>query len=176
VRSSTAARGVIRANTASPKLDRLPGEREGVGREPVDDRAHVLGPAARAAIRLDLLAGRRHAPRVAPPSSIQRGASPEFELVAEDTDVPSVIVGALSPYVVRLEGEASRGTLDAGGRTSLDAVYETFERMASSRDGHVENALVVEVFEHLHCTERIRRRIVKQLGPHSRAVYDRWVA
>ena len=95
--------------------------------------------------------------------------SPEFELVAEDTDLPGVIVGALSPYVVRLEGEASRETWDAGGRTSLDAVYETFERMASSRDGHVENALVVEVFEHLHCTERIRRRIVKQLGPHSRA-------
>jgi hypothetical protein len=101
--------------------------------------------------------------------------SPEFESVAEHTDLPGVIVGALSPYVVRLEGEDRRGKLDEASGASLQAVYSAFEMMAGSRDGHVQNALVVEVFEHLHCDERTRRRIVKRLGPHSRAAYDRWV-
>ena len=100
--------------------------------------------------------------------------SPEFQLVAENTDLPGVIVGALRRYVERLEGEAGRGTLDANSEASLEGAYDTFERMAASGDPAVENALVVEVFEHLDGGEGVKRRIVERLGPRSSALYERW--
>lgn len=102
--------------------------------------------------------------------------SPEFGLVEDCIDLPGVIVGALSPYVVRLETENRKGTLDETGEASVDAVYAAFEGMAASGDPNIETALVVEVFEHLHCGPRVRRRIVSRFGPYSRAAYDRWVA
>lgn len=102
--------------------------------------------------------------------------SPEFATVATGVNLPSVVVGAAKNYLVRLEDENGRGKLEAAGRRSLDAAYAALEAMATSSDGDVENSVVVDALMYLDCGEETKRRIVKRLGPSSRALYDRWVA
>jgi hypothetical protein len=102
--------------------------------------------------------------------------SPEFATVAANIDLPGVIVGAAKNYLVRLEDEEGRGKLDATGRSSLDAAYAAFEAMATSNDVNVENSVIVDALMYLNCPEATKRRIVKRLGPSTRALYNRWVA
>ena len=101
--------------------------------------------------------------------------SPEYQLVAEHRDLPGVIVGALTPFLVRLETASQERTLDAEEAASLDGTYEAIEAMAASDDPDVENAVVVEIFEHLHAPARIQAAIRGALRPASRALYARWV-
>jgi len=97
--------------------------------------------------------------------------SPEFGLIAEHSDLPGVVVSAVGRYLVRLEQEGRQ----AAERSVVDAIYYEFERMATSRDPEVQNALVVEVFENLDRSRSITRRIVRKLGPSSQALYADWV-
>jgi hypothetical protein len=97
--------------------------------------------------------------------------SPEFGLIAEHSDLPGVVVAAVGRYLVRLEQEGRR----AAEPSAADAVYQVFERMATSEDPEIQNALVVEVFENLDGSRSITRRIVKRLGPSSQALYADWV-
>src|SRR6187200_2995399 len=89
--------------------------------------------------------------------------SPEYLLVADNFDLPGVIVGALTPFVVRLEKASQSGTLDAAGAASLAGVYQAIEEMAASDDPEVENAVVVEVFEHLDADPRTLAAIREHL-------------
>lgn len=102
--------------------------------------------------------------------------SPEFATVATDVDLPGVIVGAAKNYLVRLEDEDGRGKLGATGRDSLEAAYAALEAMATSNDANVENSVVVDALMYLNCPEVTRGRIVKRLGPSTRALYNQWVA
>ena len=102
--------------------------------------------------------------------------SPEYQLVAEHHDLPGVIVGALTPFLVRLETTSQEGTLDAKEAASLDGTYRAIEALAASGDPDVENAVVVEIFEHLHASPRILAAIRGALRPASSALYARWVA
>jgi hypothetical protein len=100
--------------------------------------------------------------------------SPEFARVREFRELPGVVVGALTPFLLRLEATSQKGMLDAGAADSLEGLYRAIEAMASSDDLEVQNALVVEVFEHLHGSRSVVARIENKLHPRSRALYSRW--
>ncbi len=99
--------------------------------------------------------------------------SSEFtELEAADLELPSVVCGAFRRYAQRVHREAASDTSD-------DRVLETLramERLATSPDPEVENALVVDVFEHLDLSDEALERFIARLGPSSRALYDRWIS
>jgi hypothetical protein len=97
-------------------------------------------------------------------------ASPEFGLIARDSDLPGVVVAAVGRYLVRLEKSGAEGS-EADAPT---AIYDIFERMANSDDRDVQNALQVELFETLDSSRSITRRIVGKLGPSSSALYSDW--
>lgn len=97
-------------------------------------------------------------------------ASPELALVADDLDLPGVIVAAVSRYLVRLE-QSGGMELDGDPR---NAIYKVFERMATSPDREVQNALQVEVFENLDPSRSVTRRILSRLGPEASALWAAW--
>lgn len=99
------------------------------------------------------------------------GTSPEFALVADCFDLPGVIVGALRSFLERLDTASRADDFDASSAASLEAVYRVIEAMASSGDPEVQNAVVVEIFEHLQEDQSIR----ENLHPLSRALYERWI-
>lgn len=102
------------------------------------------------------------------------GESSEFTaLERSDLELPSVVCGAFRRYVQRVQCE------ERGFDTSDDRVRETLramERLATSPDPEVENALVVDVFEHLDLPSEALERFIARLGPSSRALYDRWIS
>jgi hypothetical protein len=49
------------------------------------------------------------------------------------------------------------------------------ERLATSLDPDVQNALVVDVFEHLDLSQDVLALLLCRLGPSARALYDRWI-
>lgn len=95
--------------------------------------------------------------------------SPEFGLIAEHSDLPGVVVAAVGRYLVGLEQEGRQAA------SAADAIYQVLERMATSEDPEIQNALVVEVFENLDRSRSITRRIIKNLGPSSQALYADWL-
>lgn len=101
------------------------------------------------------------------------GESTEFlELEPPDLDLPSVVCGAFRRYVQRVHSGA--GALD----TPNDPLTETIramERLATSPDPEVENALIVDIFEHLNLSDEEVGRFVPRLGPAARALFDRWI-
>jgi hypothetical protein len=97
-------------------------------------------------------------------------ASPEFALVARDSDLPGVVVAAVGRYLVRLEQSGAEGS----EADAPSAIYDIIERMANSDDPDVQNALQVELFWNLDPTRSITRRIVGKLGPNSSALYSDW--
>jgi hypothetical protein len=101
------------------------------------------------------------------------GKSMEFlELEPPDLELPSVVCGAFRRYVQRLHSGSEVADAPA------DQVAETvraMERLATSSDPEVENALVVDVFEHLDLSDDEIGRFVARLGPASRALFHRWI-
>ena len=101
--------------------------------------------------------------------------SPEYQRVAEHRDLPGVVVGALRPFLVRLETASQTGKLAADEAMSLEGAYQAIEAMASANDPNVQNAVVVEIFEHLHAAPRVVEAIRGNLHPESQALYSRWI-
>ena len=97
--------------------------------------------------------------------------SPEFASISDHSDLAGVAVAAVGRYLVRLEKQGARPS----NVESLNSIYELFERMATSRDSGVQNVLVLEAFATFECSDSIRRRILRRLGPSSRALYSRWI-
>jgi hypothetical protein len=83
-----------------------------------------------------------------------------------------VIVGALRPLLERLDKASREDNFDASSAATLDAIYGVIEAMAASEDLHVQNVVVVEIFEHLQGDHWIR----ENMHPRSRALYERWIA
>lgn len=100
--------------------------------------------------------------------------SPEFELVAANRDLPGVVVGAVGSYLLRLQKSEIRRETDEAESAALTRAYEVLEEMASSPDGHVRNALQVEIFEHLHTNDVVVAAVETRLGPRSSALFRRW--
>jgi hypothetical protein len=101
-------------------------------------------------------------------------ASEEYAgLHPSDHGLPTVVTGAFMRYVERLHGEASSSPATADPR--IAETYRAMERLATSHDRAVANALVVDVFEHLGLQDEVLDRFVSGLGPESRALYDRWI-
>ena len=99
------------------------------------------------------------------------GESEEFlRLESADLALPSVVAGAFRRYVERLFSQPPDAT--ASYRV---AVVRAMERLASSSDSEVQNALVVDVFEHLALPPEQLGDLLTSLGPAARALYDRWI-
>ena len=102
------------------------------------------------------------------------GGSPELRrLDSADWALPSVVCGAFARYVERLHSEAPSSAESHKAR--VGETFRAIERLASSPDPEVVNALVVDVFEHLDFTADVHEEFHSGLGPSSRALYDRWV-
>ena len=92
-----------------------------------------------------------------------------------DSDDSLLLVGgALTAYLVRLQGS----TLFRRRRTSVKAViseiYNAIEVLAGSPDLDLQNFVQVNVFENLHCSKRLLKRIVNGLLPRSRDIFDKF--
>jgi hypothetical protein len=97
------------------------------------------------------------------------GASDEFLQVAEwgDLDLPSVVCGAFRRF-------AERVYLQARDDSSAEESFTAMERMATSPDPEVQNALIVDVFEHLGLQDASLDEFLGRLGPAARSLYDTW--
>jgi hypothetical protein len=101
------------------------------------------------------------------------GESVEFhELDPPDLDLPSVVCGAFRRFVQRVH--LAEGSLDPPTERVSQTV-RAIERLASSADAEVANALVVDVFEHLDMPAQTLQQFVDRLGPSARALYQRWI-
>jgi hypothetical protein len=100
--------------------------------------------------------------------------SPEFELVAADRDLPGVVTSAVGAYLLRLQASEIRRETNLAQSAALTRAYEVLEEMASSPDGHVQNALQVEIFEHLHANDVVVAAVETRLGPRASALFRRW--
>jgi hypothetical protein len=102
------------------------------------------------------------------------GDSEEYRrLDPGDLALPSIVCGAFTRYVERLQSAAVD---PAHSRDALiDETFRAMERLASSPDPEVVNTLVVEVFEHLDLPDVALSKFRSRLGPSARALYDRWI-
>jgi hypothetical protein len=100
--------------------------------------------------------------------------SPEFALVADNRELPDVVLGALARFVVRVETTSATGSLDEDAASRAGA-YQAIETLAASADPHVVNGVVVGVFEVLDATPRVLATIEQSLLPKSRELYERWI-
>ncbi|HEY7561567.1 MAG TPA: hypothetical protein VH650_05275 [Gaiellaceae bacterium] len=100
--------------------------------------------------------------------------SPEFELVAANRDLPGVVTAAFGRYLERLQAMAIRRQADAAEEAALDRAYAVVEEMAASPDADVQNALQVEIFEHMHVNDVVVAVVETRLGPVARSLYRRW--
>lgn len=101
-------------------------------------------------------------------------SSPAYERLSEhDRGLPTVVTGAFARYINELL-TGSEGERDVSRQ--LRAGFNVIERLASSPDPEVQNALIVEVYEHLDLTDDESERFQRQLGPASKALYARWMA
>jgi hypothetical protein len=99
------------------------------------------------------------------------GTSDEFQsLQPDDLALPGVVLGAFRRYVQRVFSKRH----DAVSSEQADAL-RALERLATSSDREVVNALVVEVFEHLDQPQQELNDLLDSLGPAARALYDRWL-
>jgi hypothetical protein len=94
------------------------------------------------------------------------------QLDSVDLALPSVVMGAFRQYVERLTTSAAAAPLE---NTEAFAAFSAFERLASSADPEVANALVVDIFEHLSLTKGRLNDFYEHLGPSARDLYDRWI-
>lgn len=94
-------------------------------------------------------------------------------LERDDWSLPSVVCGAFTRYVERLHLSSS----DSGQlrERHLEETFRAIERLASSPDPEVVNALVVEVFEHLHFPDKVVEEFHSRLGPSATALYNTWI-
>jgi hypothetical protein len=100
--------------------------------------------------------------------------SPEFELIAANRDLPGVVTAAFGRYLERLQAAAIRREADRGQEAALDRAYAVLEEMAASPDAHVQNALQVEIFGHMHGNDVVVAVVETRLGPEARSLYRRW--
>lgn len=97
--------------------------------------------------------------------------SPEYNRLTEhDRVLPTVVCGAFARYVSRLLLRRQ------GAEDLLEASFGMMERLARSPDPEVQNALVVEVFEHIDLPVGQREQFRRRLGPAAGSLYDRWVS
>lgn len=68
----------------------------------------------------------------------------------------------------------SRTDLGQPRERHLEETFRAIERLASSPDPEVANALVVEVFEHLNLPDNVLDEFHSRLGPSARALYG-WI-
>lgn len=99
--------------------------------------------------------------------------SPEYlALDQELRSIPGLVVGAWGGYLRRVfsaqEGDEAR-RYETG---LLGRLFEVLESLCSSEDGNVVNAVMVEIFEHLHEGDDWHARFRSVLGPAARNVYE----
>lgn len=101
------------------------------------------------------------------------GESTEFlELEAADLELPSVVCGAFRRFAERVHARTEVSDLRDD---RLAETIRAMERLATSSDPEVENALIVDVFEHLDLSDEELERFIGRLGPSARALFDRWI-
>lgn len=103
-------------------------------------------------------------------------SSEEFQrLDAKLRNTPGLVCGAFKDYLVRLQEAEVNDKINAQDVAELDRAYDAIEKLACSADPEVENVVVVEILEHLWCSEATLARIKQRLKPKSLALYNRWV-
>lgn len=101
--------------------------------------------------------------------------SDEFgRLTTADHALPSVVLGAFTRYVERLNIK-SRSSSSEIIADEVDDTFRAIERLAASADPEVANAVVVEVLEHLDLPDQVLRDFYARLGPSAQNAYDRWM-
>ena len=87
-------------------------------------------------------------------------------LGSHDLELPGVVCGAFARFLTRTQKRALEGSANEHGTESLAASYQVIERLSSSKDLNVINAVVVEIFENFDCEppvlEAIKARLVLQ--------------
>ena len=102
--------------------------------------------------------------------------SPEYTALGKhDLQLPGVVCGAFTKFLVRLQKGVNEGAISEESAESLTASYQVMERLATSYDSEVVNAVVVEIFENLDCEPHVLEAITARLGKVSRQLYDKWM-
>lgn len=103
-------------------------------------------------------------------------AAPEYtSLGKHDLQLPGVVCGAFAKFLVRLQKGVIEGAVGAESAEGLAASYQVIERLATSYDPDVVNAVVVEIFENLDCEPHVLEAITAHLGKVSRQLYAKWM-
>ena len=91
--------------------------------------------------------------------------SPEFERVREFSESGGIAVGALAGYLHRMRLEPDR-------QPEFESGMHAVEQLAQRGDPDVRNEIVTEF---LHAVANHDGVLLADLGPATRALYDRWV-
>jgi hypothetical protein len=110
--------------------------------------------------------------------TLLRTASPAFvaseeaaTLAAEDWALPGVVLAAWGRFLSRTFSEERRGQLSVAERAVVESQFDLLERLCSSEDPEVVNAVAVEIFEHLQEGDEWHRDFARRLGPRARWEY-----
>jgi len=102
--------------------------------------------------------------------------SHEYNLTAKDNlDLPGVVCAAFANYILRLHDEQTGNTGEPELGGALESAYDALERLASSEDPEVVNAVIVEVLQSLGDAPAALEYVYPMLRPNSRRLYDEWV-
>lgn len=89
---------------------------------------------------------------------------------------PGLVCAAFKDYFIRLQEAEIRGIGNNQMSAVLGKAYDVIEKLASSPDPEVQNAVITEILEHLWCSEQTLARIKQRLKPKSLALYNRWIS
>lgn len=85
-----------------------------------------------------------------------------------DPDIAPVIDDVLNPYMIRI--------IQEGDDTEIEALFDFFERMASSSDYRVRKLLSIGICESLAASPEVYRYASFYIKPETQAEYERLVA
>jgi hypothetical protein len=87
---------------------------------------------------------------------------------------PGVLCGAFKDYFIRLQEDEITGRASREALTELERCYNAIEKLAGDRDASVSDLVVVEIWEHLWCSDRALERIWLRMGPNFRKIAERF--
>jgi hypothetical protein len=102
--------------------------------------------------------------------------SPEYQRLEPDArQVPGLVVGQLGIWLRSLQSEALKDPTDTRVARRLQLTYHALEVLARSEVKEIQNAVVVEVLEHLHGSSELVCAITAGFLAETRRLYREWV-